>query len=205
MDITRRQKEILDFVRRQIRDRGISPSVREICQHFGLRGPAGVHRILKVLEQKGYLVSSRGKNRTWRPAEVVPVRHGIPVMGRIAAGLPMEAQQEHAEELPVDCSLFGAEGCFGLYVKGESMVDLHITDGDIAVIRPCEDVEHGEVAAVLVDGLLPEATLKVVKKRVDGIELHAANRFYEPMVFTGLDAARVRIIGKLAGIIRRRA
>ncbi len=204
MSLTKRQKEIFEFIKQQIQEQGIPPSVREICKHFGLKGPAGVHRILKVLESQGYLISSPGKNRTWRLSDTTPSRRGIPVLGSIAAGIPIEAQQEQAEELPVDCTLFGPEGCFGLYVKGDSMVGLHIMDGDIAIIRPCKDVEHGEVAAVMVEDVLPEATLKVVKKNRDGIELHAANPGYEPLVFTGRDAAKVSIIGSLAGIIRRR-
>jgi len=203
MEITKRQKQVLDFIRQEIRDKGVPPSVREICSHFGLRSPAGVHRILKALERKGYLASARGKKRSWRLAEGVPAGRGIPVLGRIAAGLPIEAQQEQAEELPVDCTLFGSEGCFGLYVRGDSMEGLHIADGDIAIIRPCGDVEQGEVAAVMVEDVLPEATLKVVKKGEGRIELHAANPLYEPLVFRGKEAGRVRILGRLAGIIRR--
>ncbi len=201
MGLTKRQQEILDFIRKQVRTHGVSPSVREICHHFGLKGPAGVHRILKVLEQQGYITSIPGKKRTWRPAG--GAGRSMPVLGNIAAGIPIDAQEDLVEELPVDTALFGSDDCFGLLVKGDSMVDLHIMDGDIAIIRPCHQVEHGNVAAVMVQGVLPEATLKTVKFHEDGIELHAANPLYEPLTFLGDEARRVQIIGKLAGIIRR--
>ena len=209
MELTKRQKQVLDFIKQHIENQGIAPSVREICDHFGLKGPAGVHRILKILESKGFLSSSPGKKRSWRLTEkvrgLVPAG-GIPVLGQIAAGLPIEAQENRVEELPVDpAGLFGKESCFALYVRGDSMVDAHITDGDIAVIQPADEVNDGEIAAVLVEGILPEATLKIVRRRKGSIELHAANPLYKPMVFHGRDAADVRILGRLAGIIRRTA
>jgi repressor LexA len=203
MEITDRQKQILEFIRSHIEQEGIAPSVREICSHFGLKGPAGVHRILKILERKGFLASSPGKKRTWRLTEKVSRIRGIPLLGQIAAGLPIDAVENHSEELPVDAAMFGCDSCFALYVKGDSMIDAHITDGDIAVIHACQDVDNGEIAAVLVDGLLPEATLKIVKKRKDGVELHAANPLYEPLVFVGTRASSVRILGRFAGLIRK--
>ena len=83
------------------------------------------------------------------------------------------------------------------------MIDAHIADGDIAVIQPVEEVNDGDIAAVLVEGLLPEATLKIVRRRNGAIELHAANPLYEPMIFSARKAAGVRVLGRLAGIIRR--
>ena len=203
MGITKRQKEILDFIGHHIKEHGICPSVREICSHFGLKGPAGVHRILKILEREGYLSSIPGKKRTWRLSNRLSFRPGIPVLGSIAAGLPIEAQEDLAEELPVDARLFGSESCFGLYVKGDSMIDAHITHGDIAVIQPAQEVEDGQIAAVMVDGILNEATLKIFRKRNGRIELHAANPAYDPLVFEGKEAARVHVLGRLAGIIRK--
>jgi len=204
MEPTRRQRQILDFIQKRIDQEGISPSIREICEHFGLKSPSGVHRMLKSLEKKGYISPVSGKKRAWRPTvRRIPFRK-MPVLGRIAAGLPVEAQRDLIEELPVDCSLFGNEGCFGLYVKGDSMIGAHIEDGDIAVICPCPDIESGQIAAVQVEDLLTEATLKIVKKTSDAIELHAANPAYKPLVFKKEDAGQVRILGKLAGIIRRK-
>ena len=207
MELTERQRQVLDFIRQHIMEQGIAPSVREICTHFGLRGPAGIHRILKALENKGFLTSTPGKKRSWRLTEKVRpggVTGGIPLLGQIAAGLPIEAQENRIEELPVDCAgLFGRDSCFALYVRGDSMIDAHIADGDIAVIQPAEEVNDGDIAAVLVEGLLPEATLKIVRRRNGAIELHAANPLYEPMIFSARKAAGVRVLGRLAGIIRR--
>ncbi len=202
MEPTKREKQVLEFIIKYMSREGISPSIREICQHFDLKSPAGVHKILKALEKKGLLKSTKGRKRTWRPAGG-PFFKKMPVVGRIAAGIPIEAQSDLIEELPVDCSIFGHEGCFGLYVKGDSMIGAHIEDGDIAIIRPCSDVESGQIAAVQVEGLLTEATLKVVKKRPDRLELHAENPAYSPLVFNGNEVNRVRILGRLAGIIRR--
>jgi len=204
MKPTRRQKQVLDFIEKHIEREGISPSIREICEHFGLKSTSGVHRILRSLEKKGYLSSIPGKKRAWRPVNRPFSPKKMPVLGRIAAGIPIEAQDDLLEELQVDCSVFGHEDCFGLYVKGDSMIDAHIEDGDIAVIRPCPDVESGQIAAVQVEGLLLEATLKIIKKTGDKVELHAANPAYEPLVFKGKEAKRVHILGRLAGIIRRR-
>ncbi len=203
MTLTPRQKQVFEFIREHIQQEGIAPSVREICRHFGLKGPAGIHRILKLLEAKGLIISSPGKKRSWRIAGSPPLKRGIPVLGSIAAGLPIEAQEDLAEELPVDAGLFGHEGCFGLYVKGDSMTGVHITHGDIAVIQPAEVVEDGQTAAVMVDDILPEATLKIFRRRKGRVELHAANPAYEPLVFEGEEAARVHVLGRLAGIIRR--
>jgi len=207
MELTKRQKQVLDFIRQHIMDQGIAPSVREICTHFGLKGPAGIHRILKALENKGFLRSTPGKKRSWRLTEKVKaagISGGIPVLGQIAAGLPIEAMENRVEELPVDSAgLFGKDSCFALYVRGDSMIDAHITDGDIAVIQPVEEVNDGEIAAVLVENILPEATLKIVRRHNDTLELHAANPMYRPMIFHGSEAAGVRVLGRLAGIIRR--
>ena len=204
MLLTKRQREILDFIKEYLEKEGIPPSVREICERFGLKSPASVHKILKNLEKKGVLSSKQGKKRSWLPIEPRKKQGRIPVLGTIAAGQPLEAQENLLEELPVDESLFGCHGCFGLYVKGDSMIDLHITDGDIAIIKPCNDVEDGEIAAVMVDDLLTEATLKIVKKKPGQVELHAANPAYPPLVFKGQEAEKITILGSLAGIIRRR-
>ena len=203
MEITKRQKQVLEFIKKHMEQEGIAPSVREICTHFGLKGPAGVHRILKTLEKKGFIASTPGKKRSWRLTQKVSRYRGIPLLGQIAAGLPIDAIENRTEELPVDAAMFGTDACFALQVKGDSMTGVHITDGDIAVISPCEDVNNGEIAAVLVENIIPEATLKIVRKRPDGIELHAANPAYPPLVFAAEEAASVKILGRLAGIIRR--
>ncbi len=202
MELTKRQQEILNFIQASFRDRGVAPTIREICSHFGLKGPAGVHRILKVLEKKGYLASEPGKKRSWRLV-AGHVYRSIPVVGRIAAGSPIDALENIEDELPFDPNFFGSEDCFGLKVQGDSMIEAHIAPGDIAIIRPQRDVEDGEIAAVMVNGLLPEATLKMVRRKNGALELISANRSYEPLVFAGREQEKVQIIGKLVGVIRR--
>jgi len=202
MNLTPRQKSVLEFIRTCQQRTGIIPSVREICAHLGLKGPAGIHRILRLLEKKGYLVSTPGKKRSWRlPGG--PPRRSIPVLGEIAAGVPIHAQENREEELPVDSSLFGADECFALRIQGDSMIEAYIADGDLAIIRPQDNADNGQIVAVMVDNILPEATLKILRKKSTAVELHAANSRYPPLVFRGRQRGRVKILGRLIGVIRR--
>jgi len=180
----------------------MAPSVREICAQFGLKGPAGIHRILRALEAKGALTSTPGKKRAWRIPGGRP-EPSIPLLGRIAAGVPIQAEENREEELPVDPRLFGSGGCFALRVQGDSMTGAHIAHGDLAIVQPQEDADDGQIVAVLVEELLTEATLKILRRKNGSVELHAANSRYPPMVFGGRERARVRILGRLVGIIRR--
>ncbi|MFP4454033.1 MAG: LexA family protein, partial [Desulfobacterales bacterium] len=107
------------------------------------------------------------------------------------------------ERIWVDPMLYGHKGCFALRVSGDSMIGEHLLDGDLAVIRPQEAVEDGEIAAVMVEGILTEAALKRVHKKDDVLELHSANRKYPVMRFFGDGKKRVRIVGKYVGLIRK--
>lgn len=200
--LTERQASVLNFIRTHQQEYGISPTVREICAHLDLKGPAGIHRILHVLIEKGYLRSSAGKKRSWRlPGG--PVRKTIPVIGRIAAGAPIEAMESREDELPMDPAVFGCETCFALRVQGDSMIEAHIAEGDLAIIRPQTVAENGQIVAVTVEELLLEATLKILRKTRSATELHSANSAYQPLVFKGRERRRIRIVGKFVGIIRR--
>jgi len=202
MDLTKRQAEVLQYVRSHQEKFGIAPTVREICDHFGLTGPAGIHRILHVLVDKGYLSALKGKKRSWR----IPGGYtgkSIPIIGRIAAGVPILAVENREEELPVDPSIFTSADCFALHVQGNSMIGAHIKDGDIAIIRLQNQAESGEIVAVVIEDMEHEATLKILRKNQYKTELHSANRAYPPIVFSGRQRSRIRIIGKYVGIIRR--
>ncbi len=203
MDLTRRQAEIYEYVRSHQQNIGIMPTVREICDHFGLTGPAGIHRILHVLVEKGYLATTTGKKRSWRIPGMFGAR-SIPIIGRIAAGVPIMAVQNREGELPVDPVMFGGNDCFALRVQGDSMIEAHIEDGDLAIVRPQSQVDSGRIAAVIVEDALHEATLKIVRKTRSATELHSANSAYEPMIFSGPDRKRIRIVGECVGIIRTR-
>lgn len=200
MELTPRQKSVFDVICDYHRQNGFSPTVREICQRLGLSGPAGVHRILGVLEEKGYIRSSSGKKRSWRPVEAVADM--MPVAGRIAAGEPLDVWDSPVERIPVDPKLYGNTECFALRVIGDSMDGDHILDGDLAIIRPQPDVVDGRIAAVLVDGMFYEATLKKVRKFRNVLELHSSNPAYPVIGFSQNTRKRVRVVGQYVGLIR---
>jgi repressor LexA len=202
MELTDRQLSVYEFILHHHQKFGIAPTVREICKHFGLRGPAGVHRILGVLIEKGFIESMPGKKRSWRPVSGANFLKSIPLVGRIAAGTPIEIDGHVEDYLPIDPSLYGHEGCFAVMVNGDSMIGAHITDGDLAVIVPADDVDDNTIVAVIVEGLLTEATLKILRRRGNAIELHAANPAYPPIVIKEKDQKKVRIVGRYAGLIR---
>ncbi|MFH1008568.1 MAG: transcriptional repressor LexA [Candidatus Latescibacterota bacterium] len=201
VDLTPRQGSVLEFIRQYHGAYGIPPSVREICGHLGLSGPAGIHRILHVLVDKGYLISTPGKKRAWR-LTTGGQEKSIPVLGKIAAGPPIEAVELREEGLPFSPEIFGCADCFILRIQGDSMVDAHILDGDLVVIRPQNYADTGSIVAVMIDNVLIEATLKILRRRKGVTELHAANRVYPPLVFKGRFQGRVKIVGKFVGLVR---
>ena len=202
MKLTKRQEEVFAYICSYQEKMGITPTVREICGHFGVTAPAGIHRILHVLIDKGYLIATKGKKRAWR----IPggsVKKKIPILGRIAAGAPIMAIENREDELMVDPSTFGNESCFALRVKGDSMIDAHIKDGDIAIIQPQDCVDNGQIAAVMIEDILDEATLKIFNKSKNFTELLPANKLYDPIVLKGSQQKKINILGKLIGIIRK--
>lgn len=201
-ELTPRQHSVLEFIGQHQREEGMAPTVREICTHLGLKGPAGVHRILNILIERGYLLSNAGKKRSWRLAEE-PAETTLPIIGNISAGLPIEAIENREEELPLNPQLFGSADCFALRIQGDSMIEAHIMDGDLAIIEPGPIANDGEIVATLVDDIMPEATLKILRRTDKTIELLPANSAYDPMVFHGRDRERVTIIGRYLGIIRK--
>jgi repressor LexA len=201
-DLTPRQRSVLDFIVGFQKKHRMAPTVREIGEHLGLSAPAGIHRLLKVLKEKRYIMAEPGKKRSWRPAREI-TGSGIPLIGDIAAGVPIDAIENIVEELIVDPAVFGCDTCFGLRVRGDSMIGVYIADGDIAIIRPRTHVKNGSIAAVLVEDLLPEATLKIVQRTPTALTLKAANPKYRSMVFRYGGRAKVSIIGQFVGLLRR--
>ena len=203
MGLTARQKEILRFIENFQAREGFPPSIREMCKALGLVSAGSLIKHLRALESQGRLTGSPGKKRAWkltyRSSHVA-----VPLIGQIAAGTPILAQENREDDLPVDPKLFGSEKAFALRVRGDSMIDAQIRDGDFAIIRPQNDAENGEIVAVLVEGMEAEATLKILRRGDDYLELHSANEGYRPLAFVGSNRAKVRILGKLAGIIRPR-
>jgi repressor LexA len=208
MSITERQKQVMNVIRDFQTRHGYGPTVREICRIMGLASPGSLFKHLRRLEDEGFLNRTPGKNRTWTipgPSPGPSMGKSIPLLGRIAAGAPILAEENREADLPVDPALFGCDETFALTVRGDSMIEAHITDGDLAIIRPQEQVENGQIAAVLIEDMEPEATLKVFRKTKNRIELHAANPAYDPIVFEGAEREKVTVLGKLVGVIRSRA
>jgi repressor LexA len=201
-DLTGRQQSVLAYVIEYQRMHAISPTVREIAKHLKLHSPSGVHRVLHILQDKGYIHDAASKKRSWRSTGAISVGR-IPLVGDIAAGDPIAAIEHVEEELRISPSVFGCDACFGLRVQGDSMIEAHIQDGDLAIIRRQSRVENGEIAAVLVESVLTEATLKMVRSTRSVLTLEPANPNYKPLVFKGPARKRVTIIGKLVGVVRR--
>jgi len=201
MPLTRRQSELLAYLQQQIADNGYAPSFEEIAEHFGFQSLATVHEHLTNLERKGYIRRSYNESRS---IEVLPPRgtavaSEIPVLGRVAAGTPIEAVM-HSETLAVPNEMLPARGPnYALQVRGDSMVDAHIIDGDYVVVHGRHAAENGEMVIALINGA--EATVKKFYREAGGwIRLQPANETMQPMRFQEQD---VLIQGVVVGVIRK--
>ncbi|MBK8629171.1 MAG: transcriptional repressor LexA [Sphingomonadales bacterium] len=226
--LTRKQHDLLCYIHDRLAESGVSPSFEEMKEALDLKSKSGVHRLISALEERGFI--RRLANRA-RALEVVkmPERGGqtrevsntnvvnlapraksarvsasaandvleIPLHGRIAAGVPIEAM-EVGTVLPVPAALLGAGEHYALEVSGDSMVEAGILDGDYALIRKADVAREGEIVVALVDDA--DATLKYFRKEGNMVRLDPANRAYEPQRYT---PNRVRVQGKLAGLLRR--
>ena len=204
--LTERQKEILDFIEAQMRERGYPPSVREIGEAVGLTSPSTVHSHLATLQRYGFLHRDPTKPRALEvrydptsgaAVERRPVRH-VPLVGDVAADTDVLAQENVEETIPVPADLAGEGDLFMLRVRGDSMVEAGILDGDYVVARAQPDANQGEMVVAGIPG--GEATVKTYKREGDQIILVPANAAYEPMVF-GSD--EVTLFGKVVTIMRK--
>lgn len=194
--LTRRQREILDFINRKIEARGFPPTIRDIGNAFEIKSPNGVMCHLKALEKKGF-ISRQGKSARAIQINHRPIpAHVIPFKGLVAAGAPLPAIEQD-EKLDLT-ELFGGSELFALRVRGNSMIDSHIQDGDIVVIRTQESAQNGDKVVAMVDG---EVTLKTLQRRRDQIHLVPANETMEPIIVT--PDRDIRILGVLNGVIRK--
>lgn len=194
--ITAKQERILAVIRASIRDRGYPPTVREIGAAVGLVSPSSVSHHLKVLERHGLL------RRQPHGSRAVDVRTGpaertvtVPVLGDIAAGAPILAEQNVEDHLTVSAGMVGHGTLFALNVKGDSMIDAAICDGDVVVVRQQPVAENGDIVAAMIDG---EATVKVLRRRGSGVELVPRNPAYP--VIPGDGAV---VLGKVVCVLRR--
>ena len=201
MPLTRRQSEILNYLQSHIQKQGFAPSFEEIAERFGFQSLATVHEHLTNLERKGYIRRSYNESRA---IEVLPPRGmalatEIPLLGKVAAGTPIEALM-HQESIAVPEQMLPRRGPnFALRVSGSSMIDDHILDGDVVVVHGKQSAENGELVIALVNG--SEATVKRFYREAGGwIRLQPANTTMQPMRFQERD---VLIQGVVVGVIRK--
>ena len=204
--LTEKQQAILNFVEKYVKDNGFPPSVREIGRQFGIY-PGTVQDHISALERKGYLQKKRFQSRTLsvsapsrRQADEtgVPGTPGIPIIGRVAAGLPLLAQENIEEmiQLPKD---WAPAGAFLLRVQGNSMEGAHILDGDYVLVHPQETAVNGEIVVALIGD---EATVKRFYRTDRGISLKAENPAYRPIEIERSEATAFKVVGKVMGVLR---
>lgn len=194
--LTERQKEIYEFIRSKIEGRGYGPTVREIGEAFQIKSPNGVMCHLKALEKKGLITREEHAARAIQLVDHRRPSIGLPFLGLVAAGAPMGAV---AQEERVDLDdLFSGPDRYVLQVRGNSMIENHIEDGDLVVIKRQETAENGERVVAMVDN---EVTLKKFFRERDHIRLEPANGTMGPII---VDPSRdIKILGVLTGVLRK--
>jgi repressor LexA len=215
--LTRKQSELLTYIQARLAESGVSPSFEEMKEALALKSKSGVHRLISALEERGFIRRLPNRARALEilrmpeaqsaspaqlkapPASLQAANDVIdlPLHGRIAAGMPIEAL-EGQTSLPVPAALLGPGEHYALEVAGDSMVDEGILDGDYALIRKTDMARDGEIVVALIDD--NEATLKTYRKEGQMVRLDPANRRYDPQRYR---PEQVRIQGRLAGLLRR--
>jgi len=218
--LTRKQHELICYIEDRLAETGVSPSFEEMKEALDLKSKSGVHRLINALEERGFLRRLPNRARALEilrqpergtakvtpigkaaPLPVMPVAANdvleIPLHGRIAAGMPIEAMEGQAM-LSVPAALLGSGEHYALEVSGDSMVEAGILDGDYALVRKTETARDGEIVVALIDE--SEATLKYFRHEGAMIRLDPANRAYDPQRYA---PDQVRIQGRLAGLLRR--
>jgi repressor LexA len=201
--LTPRQTKILLAIKEAMETNGYPPSMREIGEAAGLSSPSSVKYQLEALEAKGWIRRDPSRGRALevltpgdeRFEDIKPERtHNVPLVGRIAAGCPILAEQNVEEVFPLPASLVGEGDLFMLKVVGDSMIDAAICDGDFVVIRSQKDANKGEIVAAMIDG---EATVKTFSKKSGQIWLLPANDSYQP-----IDGNQAEILGVVTAVLR---
>lgn len=197
--LTTRQREIYDFIRSKIHGRGYGPTVREIGEAFEIKSPNGVMCHLKALQKKGLISREPNMSRAIQllqePATAPGRSAGVPLLGRIAAGAPIEAIEQADEVVDFD-DWEGTGDKFALRVTGESMIEEHIADGDYVIIKATETARDGQIVAVRDDD--GEATLKRFFKEKNRVRLEPANSTMKPIF-----RSKVDVLGVLVGVVRK--
>jgi len=199
--LTKRQRQVLNFITRSIEERGYPPTMREIGEHMGIRSTNGVNDHLKALERKGYIVREDLKSRTLRPVAPASRTRSVPLLGRVAAGQPILAVENREDTLTVDRSLVGeAEEVFALRVAGDSMIQDGILDGDIVFVRQQPTARRGEIVVAMVE---EEATVKRYFPEDRGVRLQPANDAMDPIWVRPDAGVSFRLLGIVVGVYRQ--
>lgn len=199
--LTDRQMEVLGFIRESIETRGYPPTLRDICAHLQINGPANAKKHLDALERKGFI--KRSSNRS-RAIEVIG--HGeraglimVPIAGRVRAGGPHLAIEEISGHVGLDAGFFRCKGAFLLRVEGESMTGAGIDEGDLVLVRPQKEAADNEIVVAMIDG---EATVKRFARSDGAVILKAENPAFTPIIVSG-EETDFMIIGKVISVIKR--
>ena len=200
--LTDKQSTIYEFIVAWQAEKGYPPTQAEIRDHFGFGSANAVRSHLALIEKKGYIRLNGGKARGIQLASLPVIReqeNRIPLLGSIAAGVPIWAEQNFEGNLPIPPALFGGGQLFALHVLGDSMMGAGIRNGDIAIVQRRDCVENGEIAAVLVE---EEATLKRVYLTSEWLILKSENTDFKDLKYSGDMKGLVRILGRYQGIVR---
>ena len=209
--LTRKQSELLTYLSDHMQQHDVPPSFDEMRDALGLASKSGVHRLVSGLEERGYIRRLANRARAIEILKPVTATGGVvtravetasnlvslPLLGRIAAGTPIEALNDPTNHLEIPASMVGSGEHFALEIVGDSMVGAGILDGDTVVIQRAETARHGEIVVALINQ--QEATLKTSLKELGRVGLEAANPRYETRYFS---TGEVEVQGKLAGLIR---
>lgn len=189
------QQKILDFIKKEIEQKGYPPSVREICAGVGLKSTSTVHAHLNHLEEQGYIRRDSTKPRALEVIDGTQSRgRSVPLVGRVTAGLPILAIENIEEYLTLPIEILGRDEVFCLRVQGESMIDAGILDGDVIVVREQSNAENGEIVVAMIED---EATVKRIYYEKNRVRLQPENQFMEPIY-----AESVQVIGKVISLFR---
>ena len=195
-ETTERQRRILEVIREFTADRGYPPSVREIGEMVGLSSSSTIHAHLKTLERRGFITRDPTKPRALRSVgPEVPEVVVMPVIGKVAAGQPITAQENIEGEFALPASFARASDAFMLRVQGDSMVDAAILEGDLILVRPQKTASNGEIVVAMVDG---EATVKRFYKEDGRVRLQPENAAMEPIF-----SSDVTIVGRVEALVRK--
>ena len=195
-ELTERQASILAFIKDFAQDHGYPPTIPEIQKEFGIKSPNGVNNHIKALTRKGYI--KRDSSRA-RALDIKGLREGIPILGRIAAGAPILAEENLEDHFTLNDLYRASDDVFMLRVQGESMINAGIYDGDYVIVRIQQGIEQGEIGVAIIDD---EATVKRIYADGNIIRLVPENDSMQPFTVMQMDP-NFRIGGKVVGVVRK--